>query len=96
MSTASSPNGDGATNGAGRRLDRRTFLRSAIAGGAAVTAGSLLDASATGAAGGGSVVVWSSAQTDFFGTADALDVGVAVPLGVAGHWLPSSAARSFR
>ena len=37
-----------------------------------------------------------AAPFGFFGTADALDVGVAVPLGVAGHWLPSSAARSFR
>jgi hypothetical protein len=37
-----------------------------------------------------------AAPFGFFGTADALNVGVAVPLGVAGHWLPSSAARSFR
>ena len=32
----------------------------------------------------------------FLGAAGALDVGVAVPLGVVGHCLPSSAARSFR
>jgi hypothetical protein len=37
-----------------------------------------------------------AASFGFFGPADALDVGVAVPLGVAGHWLPSSAVRSFR
>ena len=37
-----------------------------------------------------------AAPFGFFGTADALDVGVAVPLGVAGHWLPSSAARVFK
>jgi hypothetical protein len=37
-----------------------------------------------------------AASFGFVGSADALDVGVAVPLGVAGHWLPSSAARSFR
>jgi peptide/nickel transport system substrate-binding protein len=41
MSTSSGQDGDKITGG--RRLDRRTFLRSAIAGGAAVAAGGLLD-----------------------------------------------------
>jgi ABC-type transport system substrate-binding protein len=53
MSTASGPNGDGAMNGVGRRIDRRTFLRSALAGGAAVAAGGLLDAWAPGSGSAG-------------------------------------------
>lgn len=53
MSTEPGPNGKGALDGAGRPLDRRTFLRSAIVGGAAVAAGGLLDAFAPGAAGAG-------------------------------------------
>jgi len=43
MSTTSSPNEDGDSNGPGRSVDRRTFLRTALAGGAAVAAGGLLD-----------------------------------------------------
>ena len=42
MNTTPGHDGDRITGG--RRLDRRTFLRSALAGGAAVAAGSLLDA----------------------------------------------------
>jgi filamentous hemagglutinin family protein len=41
----------------------------------AVTAGSTLDASGAGAAGGGSLVVWSDSQTSFFGAAKALGAG---------------------
>ena len=44
MSTTSGQDGDRTVGG--RRLDRRTFLRSALAGGAAVAAGGLLDAAA--------------------------------------------------
>jgi hypothetical protein len=53
MSTTSSPNGDGDNNAPGRSVDRRTFLRSALAGGAAVAAGGLLDVWAPGSASAG-------------------------------------------
>ncbi len=43
MSTTSGQDRDTTARGGGRRLDRRTFLRSAMAGGAAVAAGGLLD-----------------------------------------------------
>jgi peptide/nickel transport system substrate-binding protein len=53
MSTASSPNEDGAMGGFGRRIDRRTLFRSALAGGAAVAAGGLLDSLAPGSGSAG-------------------------------------------
>ncbi|MGA2530287.1 MAG: ABC transporter substrate-binding protein [Acidimicrobiales bacterium] len=49
MSTTPGQNGDWITGG--RRLDRRTFLRSALAGGAVVAAGGLLDAASTSESG---------------------------------------------
>lgn len=44
MSTATGPTANGAGEGFGQRLDRRTFLRAAVIGGAGVAAGGLLDA----------------------------------------------------
>ncbi len=51
MSTSPGATTDGAGERPGRRLDRRTFLRSALAGGAAVAAGGLLDACGSSASG---------------------------------------------
>ena len=49
MGTTPGQGGDKITGG--RRLDRRTFLRSALAGGAAVAAGGLLDAASASGSG---------------------------------------------
>ena len=59
MSTTAGQDGDGIAGG--RRLDRRTFLRSALAGGAAIAAGGLLDAASV--SGAGASTLRSSALT---------------------------------
>jgi peptide/nickel transport system substrate-binding protein len=53
MTTTSSPNEDRDINRAGPSVDRRAFLRSALAGGAAVAAGGLLDVWGPGLASAG-------------------------------------------
>ena len=57
MGTTPGQGGDKITGG--RRLDRRTFLRSALAGGAAVAAGGLLDAAS---ASGSGAMTWKSSS----------------------------------
>ena len=55
------PGQDGDRIVGGRRLDRRTFLRSALAAGAAVAAGGLLDAASAGESGASTLTTTSPA-----------------------------------